>query len=341
MIRLAESQYLEMMSLKDLYRFCRTIWHWSKLTVQPDYFPEFIWLETTNACNLRCKMCPQSLGMGRKPGIMDEKLFDSIISQIAGKCYGVFMFFGGDPLCDPDFARRVEKARQKGLKVFVHTNAALLTKEKAEQLIEAEPTTISFSLDTSDKYRYEEWRVGADFEDTINNIRNFIEKSRKADKSTKSIIQLIDIEESGVRDMQEMKRILGKNIPDEFQIRKLHDWAGDLGHEVGYKADFKNPYYPCVLLWKALVICWDGSVAACCNDLEGKYLLGNVSKNSLFEIWQGERMVNLRKLLIAGNDIPDLCINCVNLRSDLGNNLFVKAARKILGGNAKIWGKHE
>ncbi|MHC4870694.1 MAG: radical SAM/SPASM domain-containing protein [Planctomycetota bacterium] len=336
MLRLAESQYLRMMGMKDLYRFFRTIWHWSKLTVRPEYFPEFIWLETTNSCNLRCKMCPQSLGMGRKHGIMSDSLFNSIIDQISGRCYGVFMFFGGDPLCDPRFAERVKIAGNKGLRVFVHTNAALLNEQRAEELIDSEPSTISFSLDTSDKKRYENWRIGAEYEATLQNISYYIENSRKMHKSTKSIIQLIDINGSGANDKKELQRVLGDNAPDIFQIRKLHDWAGDLGHEVGYQTDFKNPYYPCVLLWKALVICWDGSVAACCNDLEGKYLLGNAGDASLYDIWQGEKMVNLRKLLINGKNIPELCSNCVNLHNSMGNHFLVKAARSVLGGSSRI-----
>lgn len=339
MIRLAESQYLHMMGIKDLYRFFRTIWHWSKLTLKPDYFPEFIWLETTNACNLRCKMCPQSLGNGRPTGTMSDDLFKNIIEQIKGKCYGIFMFFGGDPMCDKKFAERVAYARENGLRVFVHTNAALLTEEKTRELLNARPTTISFSLDTADKPRYEEWRCGAKFEETIKNIRTFIKASKNSPDKPLTIIQLIDVDGSGKRDEAALRETMGNDIPDIFRIRSLHDWAGELSHEVGYKADFKNPYYPCVLLWKALVICWDGRVAACCNDLEGKFIIGDANNNSLKEIWNGEKMVGLRRMLIEGKHIPDLCRDCVNLHSGLGKNPALNFLRTILGGKRKTGNK--
>lgn len=336
MIRLAESQYLHQMGVVDLYRFLRTLWHWSRLTVKPPTFPEFLWIETTNACNLRCKMCPVSLGRGRPTGRMDPALYARLLDQVRGRVYGIFLFFGGDPLCDTAYGERIREARALDLRVFVHTNAALLDAERTAELLDAEPTTVSFSLDTADATRYEEWRVGARHAAVLENIRCFLRAARTRPRRPLTLIQLIDVDGSGPRDAAALRERLGPDQPDEYRIRPLHDWAGELSEQVGTTVESSHPYYPCIHLWKAMVIAWDGAVISCCNDLEGQLRLGDAAAEPLAAIWNGPAMVSLRARLIAGRHLPRLCTRCVNLHHPLSSRWFFRAARFVLGGTRRL-----
>jgi pyruvate-formate lyase-activating enzyme len=337
MLRLAESQYLHQMSLGDLYRFGRTLWHWSALTASPRYFPEFLWLETTNACNLRCRMCPQSRGLGRPAGRMDAALYRSLLEQAAGRAYGVFLFFGGDPLCDPEYAVRVREARERGLRVFVHTNAVGLDAATASALLDAGPSLVSLSLDTADPDRYAEWRRPARFEETLENVQAFLELARRRPAAQRplTLVQLLDVDGSGPRDRAELTRRLAPALPDEFRLRPLHDWAGALGGELAAAPAGRGPYYPCWHLWKSLVVGWDGRAFACCNDLCGRLVVGDATAESLQAIFSGEAMTDLRRRLLRGRP-PELCAGCVNLAHPLGRRWPVRLARRLLGGAGRL-----
>ena len=80
----------------------------------------------------------------------------------------------------------------------------------------------------------------------------------------------------------------------------MHNWAGDInGPRKGKK------YSPCMFLWQALITFWDGAVLPCTQDFFGYHILGNVKDSSLANIWNNDKMIKLRKKILAG-DIEDL-----------------------------------
>jgi len=64
--------------------------------------------------------------------------------------------------------------------------------------------------------------------------------------------------------------------------------------------------------WQSITIMWDGIVVPCCFDFNKFYPLGDANKESLLDIWQGDKMRNLREELCADTDIitNKLCVNC-------------------------------
>ncbi len=335
MIRLAESQYVRHMRVGDLIRFARTVRDWSALTPQPSPLPEVVWIETTNACNLRCRMCPTGEGRGRPTGRMDWTLYRRLLDQCAGRIYGVFLFFGGEPLCDPQYPERIREARERGLRVFVHTNGTLLDADRAQALLDAEPTTVSVSLDTMDANRYAAWRRGADHAEVLANVRGFLCAARERTRRPVTIVQLIDVQGSGARDARALRAALDEWAPDEIRIRALHDWAGHVPVAHEEPDTPQPPYYPCALLWKGMTVCWDGRVVACCNDLEAEYEIGDAHRKDLADLWAGDRLKGLRAALTQGRP-PTLCQRCVNLHHRLGRHALVRLARTILGGGRRV-----
>jgi radical SAM protein with 4Fe4S-binding SPASM domain len=66
----------------------------------------------------------------------------------------------------------------------------------------------------------------------------------------------------------------------------------------------------CSHLWESLVITWDGHVVPCCYDYDAKETLGDITRQSLWEIWNGEAYRGLRRKGLDGcNDSP-LCSGC-------------------------------
>lgn len=107
-----------------------------------DSIPDFqdIQIETCNRCNNDCPFCPANRNNDtRKPMMMDEKLFYSIIDQLHAMDYRgtVSLFANNEPLLDGRILKFIEYARKKlpDAMHYLFTNGILLTAEKFSSLI--------------------------------------------------------------------------------------------------------------------------------------------------------------------------------------------------------------
>lgn len=78
---------------------------------QLDY-PRQYWIESTNECNLRCIMCPQSIGLKRGIKKMDMDVFARIIDQIYIVKPKIMLHMGGEPLLDKDLFAMIGYAKK-------------------------------------------------------------------------------------------------------------------------------------------------------------------------------------------------------------------------------------
>lgn len=89
-------------------------------------FPEHVHVETISICNARCIMCGYSV-MRRPKGIMSNKLFDTVISQLLeNRVKKVTLQFYGEPLLDKNIFSRIEALKKSKILVSINTNASLL-----------------------------------------------------------------------------------------------------------------------------------------------------------------------------------------------------------------------
>ncbi len=81
---------------------------------------------------------------------------------------------------------------------------------------------------------------------------------------------------------------------------------------------------PCAFLWNSPIIAWDGKVTVCCADDDFLLSVGNLNKESLKDIWDGNKITQFRLNHIKGefNKMPSdknkempFCLAC----HDLGN----------------------
>jgi 2-deoxy-scyllo-inosamine dehydrogenase (SAM-dependent) len=83
----------------------------------------------------------------------------------------------------------------------------------------------------------------------------------------------------------------------------------------GFFAPLTEPLsMPCYAPTDMLIITVDGDVLLCCDDAERRYVMGNILRQSLEEIWLAPTFVAIRNLLQAGNraDASDICRQCNN-----------------------------
>ena len=275
--------------------------------------PIRLWVEPTNFCNLKCTMCPNKTMPVKNKGYMKFELFKKIIDETKDHIYDINIHHRGEALLHPELPKMIEYAKKSGIKVKLHTNATQITKDKGLQLLNSGLDLISFSFEGFEKRKYEQTRKGAKFEITFNNILEFLKLKKEMGKYVPyTIIEVISHSKSSDSEkLKEFKQRFGHFPPDEIIIKELHNWAGQLSTKILPK---NRTYNRCTFPWYAAIICWDGTITPCPQDFSAVNNMGNISNQTLKEIWNGDRYRRLRKKLISGS-LRDLksCGKCDRL----------------------------
>jgi len=138
--------------------------------------PSLIVWETTHRCNLTCRHCSASAGEkteGELTTNQAKKVIDKLnkfgVSQIA--------FSGGEPLVRQDIFELTKYASDKGIYVGIDSNGTLITKEKAQEIINAGIKYVRVSIDGSNAQLHDSLRgVPGAFEKSIAGIKNVVGK---------------------------------------------------------------------------------------------------------------------------------------------------------------------
>lgn len=265
-------------------------------------FPSVVRIETTNACNACCTICPHRNSQ-RRITRMDDALYARLIDECASfGCREVHLHNFGEPLMDKQIEDRVSYAKRQGIKkVKFFSNGSLLNCDRAKGLIEAGLDEIKISIDGATKEEFERIRVPLKFETVVQNIFDLV-----AMRNTSRSPLKIHITCCSTSDKQATMQPL-KDIVDGFSFSRIHNWGGD-----EQSNDCGRPRKPCSRLWKNLTVLAGGDVSLCCLDYDGRYLLGRVDENtSIREIWNNPAYCRVRRLHKEGrqDQIP-LCANC-------------------------------
>ncbi len=276
--------------------------------------PVRLWVEPTNLCNFACLMCPNSLLSEEERGFMAFDLYKRIIDDAQSFVSEINLAHRGESFLHPELLEMIAYAKDKNLSVRLHTNGSLLTEEISRRLIETGLDRLSFSFDGYDPQTYERIRRGGDFQKTTENIIRFLEmKKETRTKKPKAVIECIDFEPEKKDDLRSAKKTfqgLFQSLPlGRLVIKPVHNWAGHTN-----VSRISRGQALCPLPWNALTVFWNGDVLPCPQDFFGRYRLGNIKETSLEDIWNGSRMIALRKSL-ANHDLKNLpsCSRCDHL----------------------------
>ena len=151
-------------------------------------------------------------------------------------------------------------------------------------------------------------------------------------------IDTVNSNKESIRNLDNLKKLF-QNYSVEILNLELHTWAGDfaerakkdpLFRKLSNLQDDKRNFSPCLHVFSSFVITWDGDVVPCCRDLKKDYVIGNIKEHSIMELWNSEKIIQLRQkqILRQYKDIP-LCRECTQLWNNysvfkLAKNSFQK-----------------
>jgi len=282
-------------------------------------FPDRIYVESTNVCNLDCIMCPTGLHIDTRPkGYMEWDLYTAVIDEIAPFAEAVVLHSWGEPLLHKRIMDMIEYAKERDVWVETSTNAMLLSEEVGLKLIEAGLDRVYLSMDGLTKETYEKVRKGGDFERVLANIERFLEMKHELGSPIEADIQIVRLSETDA-EVDEFVRRWSESRADLINIKELDTWGGQIDEVsslaveeseqaklAGVNADRK----PCPNLWYHCHIHWDGVLVSCSRDYDAVTPLGNVKNGGVLKTWHGARMQMMRRWHTEGNFCAHQCIDC-------------------------------
>lgn len=296
--------------------------------------PLHIAVEPTSNCNFRCTFCPYSYSelLAKatpkrllKKGMMKMDLFKKIISDIANfpdRLRLLDLVKRGEPLLHPLIVGMVYHSKKADIAetVATTTNGSPLSRDLARALIDAGLDLIRFSIEHVNDQGYKKiTKTWSDYE-AIRGAVEFLFNERERRNAALHInAKIID---PGLTDDDKKKFINDfGDISDSLNIMGVQalGQTGIVnyieGHNPGRELDayttVRSDRKVCPEPFKTMAINFDGPVMLCCPDWSQGTEIGDVSKESLVDIWNGRKMYRFRMLNLTGKryQIPS-CAHC-------------------------------
>lgn len=250
--------------------------------VKPLPFPDHLDIELTNACNLRCSMCPREK-MTRRVGHMTKETLEKVLAEAHGKAKTCYLHQMGEPLLHPDLKEFIIKAKQVHLWTSLSTNGVFLTEKAGQDLIDARLDHVVIAFDSLRSDIYDKIRVGSNYSLVLENIERFLEMVRDQNEGPQVDIQMVTV---GLN-FDEVEEYTAFFAPKVVGIGRVMfspvvDWANTVN-----VAGVDKKEFACTMLNYSMTIQWNGDVCLCCRDFNGATKVGNVHESTLQELWDG------------------------------------------------------
>lgn len=278
-------------------------------------FPLYLMLEQTYSCNLKCPSCIHGFPDEKKVfdtglSVMPRSVFEKIILE--GKennCPSVAFHVNDEPLLVKDLPERVAFAKNNGfMDIFLTTNGTLLTLPRAIKLIDAGVTQVLFSIDAATPETYEKTRPGGRFKQVWDNICALVQYK----KENNLVLPALRASFVNSRlNAHERQFFIEKFSPlvDYVEIQGFSSYYLTNTHLIPQGA---HPIeeFSCNEPWRKLIIRSNGDVLPCCSFYGYEIIVGNIDRQSLKEIFQGDQCAELRKEFKEGKFSLSPCQAC-------------------------------
>lgn len=277
-------------------------------------FPNVLNIEPTNRCNLKCVYCPREKA-SKGEGVMEWGLYTRIIDEACKYKKLIMLNFhkDGESFLHPRFIDMVRYAKKKDAAKTIHinTNALPWTDKAIDEIIDSGIDDITVSFDAAWPKTYKKHKGIDCLSQAEKNVRLFLEKRNNRGLTKPfiraKIMEFEEISKKEIRDFYDK----WNGVADSVQVTGIHNWSGQIkGIKVTDETTERR--YPCVIMWYALVINWNGEATVCSVDWNTEINLGNINSKSIHEIWNSQEIRTARRSQIENKyDRYGVCKDCV------------------------------
>jgi len=305
--------------------------------VIPLAYPFTVYIEATRYCNLRCFYCLISTQdeengamqqLGLKVQHMDPAWFPKVVDNLRQFPQGIkrIVFSGlGEPLMNPRLPEMIRQVADAGIadRIDIITNGLLITRKKANELIQSGLTNINISIQGVDAAQYvETCKKEIDYPRFLENLAYLYENRG----NIKIYIKAIDATLKSKQDEEKFFTTFGK-FADRIYIEHLvvmQQQMDDLKLLVDPTKTFYNEELDldrkvCGQSFYFLQIGCNFDTFPCpVPGLPLTLSMGNMKEQSLMDIWNGPRRRQhlITMLKLEKDTIPECrgctCFNAIN-----------------------------
>jgi MoaA/NifB/PqqE/SkfB family radical SAM enzyme len=276
--------------------------------------PFVLIVDPSNICNLRCKFCPSGnpeliKSTGRYQGFLGLDLFKKIIDDLHEfevPIKTLRLYKEGEPLLNKDFANMVKYAKDSNMvnRIDTTTNAVSLNPAFNKSIIKAGINQINISVNgVSEEHIYNFTKTKINFKKYVENIKDLYENRDGCEISIKAI------KENLTEDEQKKFFDIFGNIADRIYIETLSPVWPDFVFSDDLKVEYNVGHYGqkivkknvCPFIFYTMVINSSGKSSLCVNDWKNELIVGDISFQSVKEVWLGEKMNAHRICHLKGN----------------------------------------
>jgi molybdenum cofactor biosynthesis enzyme MoaA len=290
--------------------------HLQTLKYDPARKPDHVQIQTITGCNAGCVFCPngktQRLIPRGRP--MDWDLYRSIVDQclaLGVRRYSVYLM--NEPLLDRELPERISyiSARiKKPQYTKITSHGGLLTERMTMGLFDSglDKLRISILSLNSDAYRN---IMQLSLEKTLRNIDRFLElRTKRGIKKPRFEIVTVD----SIHTRKEIPAI--QHYCNERGIKLIvqtvENRAGQENiRDTALSADRLGAFTWCRRMVDQLYILYDGKLVQCCSDWEQQSIAGDLTEDSLEDIWFGKYYSGYRRRFASGDVKGMICECCL------------------------------
>ena len=275
---------------------------------------KYVSLEAHTVCNQACYFCPVSIAP-REDYFMPTELYERIVGELAAfrdTIEAVFMINYNEPTADRRFVDQVRTIRAAGLPPAVLTNGTGLTPDRVDDLMALGGLRfLSINLSTLDRERYRKER-GGDHLGLV--LRNLDYAGSRPVAEQMDMVVLGTGNDDHKRDFEEIsRRFAGSRF--EVKYFEVMDRAGYL--QIGHR-----PAAPAQRLCgcenvgsrplQHIHVTPQGKCVLCCEDYDAKYVVGDLTRESVRQVLTGPAMALMRRWVYGLEEAPRdfLCRGC-------------------------------
>jgi radical SAM protein with 4Fe4S-binding SPASM domain len=308
-------------------------------------------IDPSNACNLRCPLCPTGNQTATRPKrMMSFECYTRIIDEVRDYAIEVILYNWGESLLHPRIFDMIRYATDANIGSTVSSHFNNVTDEMIERMIDSGLEHLTVSLDGATQEVYEKYRVRGNLSAAIASLRRLQQRKRERKSDTPRVEWQFIVMKHNEHEISQAKalasevgverfRLLSVGLPfDDLENLDLaKQWMSDDPRYRSYHPEpiLKRGYLydePCFYPYRAITINPDGNVAPCCAISDPQWDFGSVNTQTIREIWNSQRYQSARSLFSKhpiANPVSTVCEGCTLYRQEKHRRPNV---RMIAGG---------
>ena len=275
-------------------------------------YPIHLEIENIYACNLKCIHCAREYIEDAGIQRMSNDLYKKVVKEaVAMGTRSLGFAVWGEAFLDKKIFEKIVYARECGiLDIRLHSNGYLVTPDIAKKIVESGVTWMSISLDAATPETYARVR-GGEFRRAVSGLTNLIEAKLLGLSATPKLrVSFVKCSENE-HEAEAFSRHYSQFC--DVAIQEFYDANGILPQALKPSVSTFQPKTQCFENFYKAFIRHDGTVVPCCEDIRSSIVLGNLSGQSLYDIYNSPVAKELRNQHASGRISNKTCRVCMGL----------------------------